>query len=251
MKTSTKWLLGIGAGVLGVVLVPRGEDVAGAPDDYERIFRGGLTGSLEDVDRALRAARRRGIPEHRRALLMRKLELLPPINPGVLFAGLLGDNELCWDERLARHFAVDVAERVLPIFEREFPDHKVPREALELARRFADDSTTNNFSAAYHARSKVWRAQDIPGLSSRAERALGSVAATVMVSSEDRMDADTAFTAAWNAANYALEARMDPLPVGIFRRAYFDPERANLEALEEEAWQRERFQEYLTCRRQP
>jgi hypothetical protein len=42
-----------------------------------------------------------------------------------------------WDERSARLFAADCAERVLPLFERERPGDKRPRKAIEAARAFA------------------------------------------------------------------------------------------------------------------
>lgn len=44
--------------------------------------------------------------------------------------------------RKARLFACDCAERVLPLFEKEYPTDKYPRKAMEAARLFADGKAT-------------------------------------------------------------------------------------------------------------
>ena len=49
-----------------------------------------------------------------------------------------------WNDRTARLFAADCAERVLPLFEKKHTNDTRPREAIEAARAFAD-------SAAYSA----------------------------------------------------------------------------------------------------
>ena len=41
-----------------------------------------------------------------------------------------------WDERAARRFAIDCAERVLPIFEKVYPQDDRPRRGLEAARAY-------------------------------------------------------------------------------------------------------------------
>jgi len=48
-----------------------------------------------------------------------------------------------WDDRTARLFACDCAERALPLFESERPDDNRPREAIEVARRYANGEATN------------------------------------------------------------------------------------------------------------
>ena len=45
--------------------------------------------------------------------------------------------KLCWDERIARLFACDCAAHVLSIFEGWRPNNKYPRNAVEVARRYA------------------------------------------------------------------------------------------------------------------
>ena len=60
-----------------------------------------------------------------------------------------------WNERTARLFAVECAERVLPIYEREHPNDTRPREALAVARRFADGQATQDERAASWAASSA------------------------------------------------------------------------------------------------
>lgn len=47
-----------------------------------------------------------------------------------------------WNEKSARLFACDCAERVLHIFEHVFPSEDAPRRAIETARRYANDKAT-------------------------------------------------------------------------------------------------------------
>ena len=63
---------------------------------------------------------------------------------------------LNWDDRIARVFAADCAERVLPIFERDRPTDKRPRMSVEVARRFAAGQATPEELAA--ARDGAWAA---------------------------------------------------------------------------------------------
>ena len=53
-----------------------------------------------------------------------------------------------WNERTARLFACDCAERALPIFEREAPGDRRPRQAVSTARRFANAHATEAERAA-------------------------------------------------------------------------------------------------------
>ena len=53
-----------------------------------------------------------------------------------------------WNETTARLFAADCAERVLPIFEKQYPDDKRPRLAIEAARAFARGEITAAARAA-------------------------------------------------------------------------------------------------------
>ena len=59
---------------------------------------------------------------------------------------------LKWDERVARLFACDCAERVLPLYEERYPEDKRPRQAIEAARRFANgEATYEELAAAWAA----------------------------------------------------------------------------------------------------
>ena len=59
-----------------------------------------------------------------------------------------------WNERTARLYACDCAERVLPNYEKRHPDDKRPRVAIETARRYADGKATKKALAA--ARAAAW-----------------------------------------------------------------------------------------------
>ena len=60
------------------------------------------------------------------------------------------------DERSRRLSACDCAEHTLPLFERTHPDDKRPREAIAVARRFADGKATMKELDA--ARDAAWDA---------------------------------------------------------------------------------------------
>jgi len=56
------------------------------------------------------------------------------------------------DDATLRLFACDCAERVLPLLEKKFPDDKRPRQAIEVARRYAEgDATDEELRAAQMA----------------------------------------------------------------------------------------------------
>ena len=66
-------------------------------------------------------------------------------------------------DKLARLFACDCAERVLPLFEKEYPDNQGPRQAIEVARLFAEGKATTQeleaaWAAARDARAAAWDA---------------------------------------------------------------------------------------------
>jgi len=56
--------------------------------------------------------------------------------------------KLAFDDRIARHFACDCAQRVLPIFERARPNDMRVRECIATARAFADGNATQAQLAA-------------------------------------------------------------------------------------------------------
>jgi len=53
-----------------------------------------------------------------------------------------------WNERTARLFAADCAEDVLPLFEKRYPHDTRPREAIAVARRYANGEATDEDRAA-------------------------------------------------------------------------------------------------------
>ena len=55
---------------------------------------------------------------------------------------------LDWSKKSARLFAADCAERVLPIFEKYHPKDTRPRDAIAVARRFANGEATHDELAA-------------------------------------------------------------------------------------------------------
>jgi hypothetical protein len=63
-----------------------------------------------------------------------------------------------WTERTARLFACDCAERVLPVFEDKYPNDERPRQAIAMARRFANDKAPDEELTA--ARAAAWAAWD-------------------------------------------------------------------------------------------
>lgn len=112
----------------------------------------------------------------------------------VVFAqARLVERVTAWDERLARHFAADCAERVLPIFEKHHPGDDRPRKAVEAARAFADGLITEKELAA--ARAATWAAWAAPG------DAAGDAARDAA-----RAAGDAARAAAWAAAGAAARA---------------------------------------------
>jgi hypothetical protein len=96
-----------------------------------------------------------------------------------------------WNDRTARLFACDCAERALPIYEREHPGDPRPRQAIEVARRYANrDATSDELATAWAtawgaARDAAWgAARDAAWATARA----------------------TAWAAAWGAARDAAWA---------------------------------------------
>lgn len=56
--------------------------------------------------------------------------------------GRIGGPLATWNARTQRLFAADCAEHVLPIFEKRYPADTRPREAIAVARRFANGEAT-------------------------------------------------------------------------------------------------------------
>ena len=74
--------------------------------------------------------------------------------------------------------ACEIAERVLPLFETQYPNDKRPREAIEAARNYAENPTEENRAAA-HAASAAASAADADANAVRAVRAASAAFAAV------------------------------------------------------------------------
>ena len=97
-----------------------------------------------------------------------------------------------WNERTARLFAVDCAERVLPLFEKRHPNDDRPRKAIQAARDYANGKITKEALAA--AGAAAW---DAAGDAARAAARAAWAAA------------GAAAWAAWDAAGDAARAAGD------------------------------------------
>ena len=64
---------------------------------------------------------------------------------------------LLWDDRLARLFAADCAERVLPIFENEGSGDDRPRLAIQAGRDYANGLIDDAAQAATGAAEREWQ----------------------------------------------------------------------------------------------
>jgi hypothetical protein len=92
-----------------------------------------------------------------------------------------------WNPRTQRLFACDCAERVLHLFEAKRPDDKRPREAIRIARLYAEGKATEDELAA--ARAAAWDA------ARSAESAVWSAAWCAAWAKVE----DAAWSAAWDA----------------------------------------------------
>lgn len=108
--------------------------------------------------------------------------------------------ETAWNDRSARLFACDCAERVLSIWEEEFPDDENPRRCIEVARAFAEgrasewvlnETCRGGWIAANNSHSAGFRRQ-------------AAVAAAEAASRDPDMAANAARHSAWAMAGSRL-----------------------------------------------
>ena len=109
-------------------------------------------------------------------------------------------------DRIARLFACDCAESVLHIYEEEYPDDNRPRNAIEVARRYAlGQATEEELQAARNAADASWSAAwDAARYAARdaaryAADAAGAAAAAMSAASYAAAAASYAADAAWDA----------------------------------------------------
>ena len=102
------------------------------------------------------------------------------------------------DPTKLRLFACDCAEQALPIYEKDYPDDKRPRKAVETARLFAEGKATQKeLDAAWAAAgAAAWDAAGAAAGDAARDAARDAAGA-----------AAAAAAAAWDAARYAAAAR--------------------------------------------
>ncbi len=133
-----------------------------------------------------------------------------------------------WDDRSARLFAADCAERVLSIFEKAHPTDDRPRRAIKAARDFANGLiSADELSAAASASAAYAYAS-----SASAAYASGASASSASVSSVSYASAASAASAAYAAYAYAAYA-------------YAYASSASGAYAAERAWQGQRILHYL------
>lgn len=111
-----------------------------------------------------------------------------------------------------RRFACDCAERVLSIYEDRYPNDDRLRQAIEVARRFADGAASAEDLQA--ALALVRGAADVASGQSR-------MAAFSAFGTTLREAQDAAITAA-RSAMWAIDGRTTPGPERTWQRAHFD-----------------------------
>jgi len=129
--------------------------------DYRRLLNLALDlGDEAAANEAISMAARRGDHETGRLLIGRFdrerlsgwMASIPRTHGTRMYRGIA----LEWDPSTSRLFAVCVVERVLPRLELAFPDDRRPRQAVDMARKFALgaatlDDLTGAWRAAVHA----------------------------------------------------------------------------------------------------
>jgi len=135
---------------------------------------------------------------------------------------------LPWDERIAREFAADCAERVLPVYEAAYPGDDRPRRAVEVARAYARDGATRDQLVAAGMAADTAARNAVRAPSDAAE-----AAANTAVWEAVRAATDAAQAAAWAAARaaawYAGEAAAPA--------AAWATDAAALAAVDDAAWE--------------
>lgn len=151
-----------------------------------------------------------------------------------------------WNERTARLFAADCAERVLHLYERSYPNDKRPRAAIDASRAIANGHITPAELAAarYTARDAAWTAaRDAAWAAPRAAAGAAAWAAVRDAGRDAVWDAvraaarDAARAAAWAAARDVTRAAASD----VASDAVWDTAWAA-----EQAWQADRLRFYLT-----
>jgi len=156
-----------------------------------------------------------------------------------------------WNERTARLFAADCAERVLHIYEAAYPGDHRPRQAIAVARAFVNDQMSRSDLAAAEAAAwdaagaAAWTvaraaARAVARAAARdaawdAARAVARAARAVAMDAWDAARA-VAWATAWTARATARAARAARAVARAARAVAMDAERR---------WQTERLMTYI------
>ena len=107
----------------------------------------------------------------------------------------------CPDQNLVRKFACDCAEHALHIFEKEHPDDKRPRQAIEVSRAFTEGKASKEELDA--ASAAAWAAASTADWAARTAASTADWAASAAARAAARTASTAARTAAWAAARTA------------------------------------------------
>ena len=110
--------------------------------------------------------------------------------------------KVAYDKRVIRHIACDCAEGVLPIYERHRPDDRRPRDAIAVARRYADGEATEEEMVAAGAAAEL-AAGDAAELAAGDAACAAARAATAAEDATEDAAWVAAADAAWDAAGAA------------------------------------------------
>lgn len=119
--------------------------------------------------------------EHRDKLVVRRARLLYEVTT--------------WNERTARRFACDCAERVLHIYEKQYPTNLACRKVIEVARLYSNGSATKDEMDA------AWRAARDASWS-----AAGDAPRIAAISATRTAACNASLGASWDAARKAARA---------------------------------------------
>jgi hypothetical protein len=150
-----------------------------------------------------------------------------------------------WNERTARSFAADCAERVLPVYESAHPEDFRPREAIAVSRRFVGGKVTAEELSA--ARSAAGYAAGYAA-GSAARSAARSAAEYAARSAAGAAARSAAGSAARSAAEYAARSAAEYAARYAARSAAGSAARSAAGAAARSAereWQTERLWLYL------
>ena len=145
-------------------------------------------------------------------------------------------------EQEQRLIAADFAERVLPLFEAQYPDDDRPRKAIEAARAYARGEITKEQLSA--AGSAAWSAAGAAARAAADADAAAYTASTTVAADAADAAYDATATATAAAAAAALGATWSAA-ASAARAA------AGAAGYAERAWQQQRINEVVAARAKP